>query len=146
MGVQPNVFHRWFVVKKDPMLRCSSDAFEVTPREDHETNPGIFGRALATWVSEQLMRAGFNAGGVIAEDFGWCVQVKSPPYSLYVVCAGGALAGQWQIFVFSESGLVERFLRKDRSADLVADLYTTLRHCLESSPVVYGLGEEPAAQ
>jgi hypothetical protein len=36
-------------------------------------------------------------------------------------------------------------LRKDRSAELVADLYTTLRHCLESSPVVHSLGEEPAA-
>jgi hypothetical protein len=73
------------------MLRFSSDAFAVTPGEDQETNPGIFGTAPATWVSEQLIRAGFKAG--------------------------------------------------DRSAELVADLHTTLRHCLESSPVVYGLAE-----
>jgi len=133
-------------VKRAPLLSFESSAFPVTPGEDEGTNPGIYGRELASWISEQLIRAGFNAGSLIAEDFGWCVPVKSPPYSLYVVCASGPLAAQWQIFVFSEGGLVDRFLRKDRSAELVVDLHTTLRHCLESSPVVYGLGEEPAAQ
>jgi hypothetical protein len=80
------------------MLRFVSSAFTVTPGQDQETNPGIFGRALASWVSEQLIGAGFHPGGVIAEDFGWCVPVKSPPYPLYVVCASGELANHWQIF------------------------------------------------
>jgi hypothetical protein len=133
-------------VKRGPLLSFESSAFPVTPGEDEGTNPGIYGRELASWISEQLRAVGRHAGSVIPEDFGWCVPVSSPPYSLYVVCASGELAGHWQIFVFSEGGLVDRFLRKDRSAELVADLYTALRHCLESSPVVYGLGEEPTAQ
>jgi hypothetical protein len=61
-------FCRWFVVKEGPLLRFESSAFAVTPGEDQETNPGIFGRALASWVSEQLIGEGFNAGSVIAED------------------------------------------------------------------------------
>lgn len=133
-------------MNRGPLLSFESSAFPVTPGEDEETNPGIYGRELASWISEQLRAVGLHAGSIIPEDFGWCVPVRSPPYSLYVVCASGELADQWQVFVFSEGGLVDRFLRKDRSAELVADLYTTLRHCLESSPVVHGLGEEPAAQ
>jgi hypothetical protein len=133
-------------VKKVPMLRFVSSAFTVTPGEDQETNPGIFGRALASWVSEQLTEAGFHPGGVIAEDFGWCVPVKSPPYSLYVVCASGELANHWQIFAFSEGALADRILRRDQSTELVAGLHSTLRHCLKSSPVVYDLREEMADQ
>lgn len=142
----PNVFRRWFVVKKGPPLRFESSAFAVTPGEDQETNPGIFGRAFASWVSEQLIGEGFNAGSVIAEDFGWCVSVKSPPYSLYVVCASGELTDDWQIFAFAEGGLTDRILRKDRSTELVADLHSTLWHCLKSSPVVHDLREEAANQ
>jgi hypothetical protein len=41
----------------------------------------------AGWLGEQLRLAGVAAGNVIAEDFGWCVPVKSPPYSLYVASA-----------------------------------------------------------
>ena len=128
------------------MLCFVSSAFAVTPGEDQETNPGIFGRALAWWVGEQLIGAGFHAGSVIAEDFGWCVPVKSPPYSLYVVCASGEFANHWQIYAFAEGGLTDRILRKDRSTELVDGLYSTLRHCLKSSPVVRDLREEKADQ
>jgi len=133
-------------VKKGPLLHFGSYAFAVTPGEDQETNPGIFGRALASWVSEQLIGAGFHAGSFIAEDYGWCVPVKSPSYSLFVVCASGELATHWQIFAFAEVGLTDRILRKDRSTELVDGLYSTLRHCLKSSPVVHGLREETADQ
>ncbi|MDP9011665.1 MAG: hypothetical protein M3O41_03210 [Pseudomonadota bacterium] len=128
------------------MLRFESSAFAVTPGEDQETNPGIFGRALASWVSEQLIGAGLHVGSVIAEDFGWCVPVKSPPYSLYVVCASGELANHWQVFAVAEGGLTDRILRKDRSTELVAGLHSTLRHCLESSAVVHDLREQAADQ
>lgn len=146
MGARPNVFHQWFGVKKGPLLHFESSAFAVTAGEDQETNPGIFGRALASWVREQLIGAGFHAGSAIAEDFGWCVPVNSPPYSLYVVCASSELANHWQIFAFVEGGLTDRILRRDRSTALVAGLYSTLRHCLKSSPVVHGLREETADQ
>lgn len=131
-------------MKQSPLLRFESSAFSVIPGEDAETNPGIYGKTLAGWISDQLRLAGVQAGGVLPEDFGWCVRVKSPPYSLYVACANGELPGHWQVFAFVEGGLTDRTLRKDSSAALVAGLYATFRSCLESSPVVHGVSEEVA--
>jgi hypothetical protein len=69
-------------VKQSPLLTFESPAFAVAPGEDEETNPGIFGKALAQWLAGQLRDAGFATGEVIAEDFGWCVPVESKPHAL----------------------------------------------------------------
>src|SRR2546426_8514214 len=74
-------------MKQSPLLEFESSAFPVIPGEDEETNPGIYGKALAQWLAEHLRAAGFPTGNVIAEDFGWCVPVESQPHSLYVACA-----------------------------------------------------------
>jgi hypothetical protein len=34
-------------MKQTPLLAFESSAFAVIPGEDHETNPGIYGKALA---------------------------------------------------------------------------------------------------
>jgi hypothetical protein len=127
---------------QSPLLKFESSAFAVIPGEDEETNPGIYGKTLASWLGEQLRLAGVAAEDAIAEDFGWCVPVKSPPYSLYVACANDGAADHWQIFTFVEGGLLDRILRKDKRAELLAPLCATVRRCLESSSVVHGLREE----
>jgi hypothetical protein len=129
-------------MKQSPLLKFESSAFAVVPGEDKETNPGIYGKTLAGWLGEQLRLAGVAAEDVIAEDFGWCVPVKTPPYSLYVACANDEAADHWQIFTFVEGGLMDRILRKDKSAELLAFLYATVRRCLESSSAVHGLRED----
>jgi hypothetical protein len=68
-------------MKQSPLLEFESSAFAVLPNEDNETNPGIYGKALAQWLANQLRAAGVPAGEVIAEDFGWCVPVESSPLS-----------------------------------------------------------------
>ena len=84
---------------QSPLLEFESSAFPVTPGEDEETNPGIYGRALAQWLAEQLRAAGFDAGAVISEDFGWCVPVAATTHSLYVVCASlEAAPNRWRVF------------------------------------------------
>jgi hypothetical protein len=129
-------------MKQSPLLKFESSAFAVIPGEDEQTNPGIYGKTLAEWLGEQLRLAGVAAEKVIAEDFGWCVSVKAPPYSLYVACANDEAAGHWQVFTFVEGGLMDRILRKDKSAGLLAPLHATVRRCLESSSAVHGLREE----
>jgi hypothetical protein len=57
------------------MLDFESSAFVVKPREDAETNPGIYGKSLAEWLCNQHRAAGVPAGDVGAEDFGWYVPV-----------------------------------------------------------------------
>ena len=36
-----------------PMLTFQSSAFPVVKGEDDETNPGIYGRSLAEWLSKR---------------------------------------------------------------------------------------------
>lgn len=92
-------------MKQTPLLEFESSAFAVIPGEDEETNPGIYGKALAQWLAEQLRAAGFSAGEAFAEDFGWCVPVKAKPHSLYVACAStGETPDQWRVFAFAEVG------------------------------------------
>lgn len=125
------------------LLEFESSAFPVSPGEDEETNPGIYGRALAQWLVEQLRTAGFQAGDVISEDFGWCVPIASAPYSLYVVCAStGDAPDHWRVFAFAEGGVMARLLGKDRRAELVATLFAAVRRCLESTPTISNLREE----
>jgi hypothetical protein len=128
---------------QSPVLEFESSAFAVAPGEDEETNPGIYGKALAQWLAEQLRSAGFSAGDVIAEDFGWCVPVASEPHSLYVACAStGERPDQWRVFGFAEGGVIARLLGKDKRAESLAALYAALRRCLESTPTILNLREE----
>ncbi len=127
------------------LLSFESSAFAITPGEDEDTNPGIYGKALAQWLAEQRRAAGVSTGDVIAEDFGWCVPVESRHHSLYVACASaGEKPDQWQVFAFAEGGVLARLLGKDRSAESVASLFAAVRRALESAPGVRGLREEPA--
>jgi len=121
------------------MFECAD--FAVTAGEDHETNPGIFGKSLARWLAEQLHAAGFPAGAVFPEDFGWCIPVGPKPHALYVVCAGNG-DGRWQVFAFAEGRLIARLPCKDRSAASLGELFAAVRRALESAPSVRELREE----
>lgn len=129
-------------MKRSPILKFKSSAFAIAPAEDEATNPGIGGKALAEWIREQLGASGLSASAIVPEDFGWCVPIASPPYSLYVACASGPSTEEWQVFVFVEAGLINRLFGKDRSANLLAALFLTLRNRLQSSPAIHELIEE----
>ena len=98
-----------------------SEHFAVTPGEDRETNPGIFGQSLASWVAAQLKGRGVPVERVVAEDFGRCVFVKQKPYRLWVTCA--SLDGRrdyWQMFLALEPTLLGRvFGNGDGQPDLI---------------------------
>jgi hypothetical protein len=131
-------------MKQSPLLEFESSAFAVSPGEDEQTNPGIYGKALAEWLADRLRDAGLPAGDVIAEDFGWCVPVESKPHSLYVACASAETPDRWRVFAFAEGGVIARLLGKDTSAESLASLFAALLRCLESDPRVRGLREEAA--
>jgi hypothetical protein len=124
-----------------PLLEFESSAFAVIPGEDEETNPGIYGKALAQWLGEQLATAGYSPQAVIAEDFGWCVPLESDPHSIYIACAStGEKPGEWRVFAFVERGIMAR-LGRDTSAETLASVFTALKQCLASAPIIRGLRE-----
>jgi hypothetical protein len=129
-------------MKQSPFLEFESSAFAVIPGEDEETNPGIYGKALAQWLCAQLRASGFSAGDAFAEDFGWLVPIQSKPHRLYVACASGDNAEQWRVFAFAEGGVLARLMGKDRRAEFLGSLCATVRRCFESQPSVRGLRKE----
>jgi hypothetical protein len=128
-------------MKQSPLLIFECADFGVSPGEDLETNPGLFGKSLARWLAERLHAAGFPAGAVFAEDFGWCIPVGAKPHALYVVCAGNGDM-QWRVFAFAEGRLIARLFGKDNSATALAEVFAAVRRALESAPSIRGLREE----
>ena len=64
--------------------------FSIQPGEDSETNPGVFGRALADYLAAQLRSRGVGVEEVIPEDFGYCIMLKRKPLRLWIACANRA--------------------------------------------------------
>lgn len=133
-------------MRQSPLLAFNSSAFPVTLGEDEDTDPGIYGKALAHWLAQQLLAQGFALGEVISEDFGWCVPVWSKSQALYVACASSDnTQDSWRIFAFVEGSFVSRLLGKDRSPESLVALFAVLKRVLESSPQIQNLREEDAA-
>ena len=59
-----------------------SSMFPPEPGEDSETNPGLFGKALAGWLAAKLGDRGYDVDGEIAEDFGRLVQLKHSRFGI----------------------------------------------------------------
>jgi hypothetical protein len=130
-------------MRQSPLLTFRSSAFPAIAGEDEQTNPGIFGRALAQRLAEQLRSRGFEAGDAFAEDFGWCVAVKIPPSVVFVACASDAeVADRWKVFCFVEGGMIARLLGKDAGEDALASVFAALARFLESSSDIRELEEE----
>src|SRR5947209_17551199 len=102
-------------MRQSPLLKFESTAFSVAPGEDDATNPGIFGKALAQWLSQQLHSQGSTPGEIIPEDFGWCVPLQSNSHKLYFACSSAEAQGRWQLFVFADAGLMSRLFGTDKS-------------------------------
>jgi hypothetical protein len=97
----------------------TSAHFTVQPGEDEETNPGIYGKALAEWMAAQLKIRGVAVEGVAAEDFGRCVMIKRTPVMLWVACASlDDEPTRWQMFIAVERGVMARLRRVDPGPDL----------------------------
>jgi hypothetical protein len=127
-------------MQQTSMLLFECTDFALMPGEEQETNPGIFGKSLARWLAEQLHGAGFPAGAVFAEDYGWCIPIGAKPRIVYVVCHGNA-DQQWQVFAYAERRLLSRLFGQDNPA-LLGEVFTAIRQTLESAPTVHGLREE----
>ena len=131
------------VMMQSALLRFESSAFSIAPGEDEETNPGIFGKALAQWLSEQLATRGFKVTGVFPEDFAWCIGVDSNPHASFVACSNTPDHNtQWGVFVVSEGGLLSRLFGKDKRQEVVASLYSEIKEILSASPSINALAEE----
>jgi hypothetical protein len=132
-------------MKQSPLLEFKSDAFAIAPGEDEATNPGIFGKSLAEWLSSELRLRGLPAGEVIAEDFGWCVPIESKTHALYVACASADNEpGSWRVFAFAEGGLLGRVFGKDTREEDVARTFAAAKAALTARSDICDMSQDRA--
>lgn len=130
---------------KTTLFEFESPAFEITPSEDGETNPGIYGRSLSLWLSVELNEHGFTTEEVIPEDFGWCIPIESENHSLFVTCASADdEPTHWLVFGFVEGGFLSRLFGKDSRQESISKLNSVLSVILKESPQIHNLCEEEA--
>jgi hypothetical protein len=70
------------------VLHFHADLFPALPHEDEALNPGILGRALADWITDQLRDGPYAVREEHAEDFGWCLVVRPAPRMLWIGVSG----------------------------------------------------------
>jgi hypothetical protein len=115
-----------------------SPGFPVEAGEDRQTNPGIYGKALAAWVAQKLRARGVAVEDeIVAEDFGRVVVVQRTPFMLWVGCASvDDSPTEWQLQIAAELPLVARLFRRVDPAPAVATLREHLRAIVEEVPDV----------
>ena len=67
-------------------LKVISERFRPLPGENEEiVNPGNYGKALALLLKENLEIEGYKFAFLIAEDFGWWLEVENSPFHLGII-------------------------------------------------------------
>lgn len=87
-------------------IQIRSTKFPILPGEvDELMNEGLYGKALAIYLQEELTKRAYTAPFICCEDWGWWVELKGAPFSFGVciysvtvsngppefICADGAI-------------------------------------------------------
>jgi hypothetical protein len=128
-----------------PMLSFESTAFPVADEEDAETNPGIFGKSLAEWLSRRLKESGVPADAPFAEDWGWCVELANQKHRTGLACASeDNEKTAWRVYAFVDLGLLGQFRGKDAAVNAVNELIARVKALLTSEQSVTNMRTEEA--
>lgn len=93
-------------------VEFSSNFFSPIAGEEEQTNPGIYGKALAQWVFENLPKHGVKTGKVLPEDWGWVVTVPDNDFFLWIGCSNvDETEGRWRCIVEAEFGWFKKLFR-----------------------------------
>jgi hypothetical protein len=63
-----------------------SDRFPASEGEEEQVNPGLWGKRLAEFLREELLKEGFETEDPFAEDWGWHINVVNDGFSLWIGC------------------------------------------------------------
>jgi len=129
-------------MQQSPLLTFTSSAFPIAPGEDRQTNPGIYGQALARWLADQLRARGIAVGEAFAEDFGWCVGVSSGEDGVHVVCTNADTSDRWRVFCFVERGFFAKILGRPDATQALEQVFGAVKDCLTAAPEVSDVVEE----
>ncbi len=131
-------------------IHIRSNKFPVLPGEEDEVvNEGMYGKALALYLQSKLTERGYKTPFVVAEDWGWWVDIEGPPFTFGVciyaspegsteyVCTDGAPGPRkwsWSKFRFFDTAPFAEKLCSDLIGILEADEEVTILSVTEEFP------------
>jgi hypothetical protein len=66
-------------------IHIRSSKFPILPGEKEElVNDGMYGKALAIYLQQQLIERGYKVPFLCCEDWGWWVELKTAPFAFGV--------------------------------------------------------------
>jgi hypothetical protein len=118
-----------------PILSFTSSAFPVVEGEDSQTNPGIFGKSLAEWLSARLNERDIAAKGPFAEDWGWMVEIADQPHPTGLACSSDdGEKTSWRVYAFVDLGMLGRFRGKNEAVVAANDLFAKVKDIVSKEP------------
>lgn len=119
------------------------------PGEDEATNPGCFGKDLATWLGDALKLHGYGIE-IIAEDWGWCIMCARDPFTLWIGCSNtpreqvtlqrssliAANDTVWTCFVAVQAPLLKRLFTRADTASAANKLFAEMQSVLHDDAKV----------
>lgn len=129
-------------MNEGPTLRFESYMFTPSTHDDPETNPDMYAKAAAEWMSGELDKRGVQTIGVFSEDFAWCVGVSRNPRELYVACSTTHGTNHaFEITYFSVGSLLSGIFGRKKSESNLVDLNRCVKEILQSSQNIKWIGE-----
>jgi hypothetical protein len=99
--------------------------------EEEQINPGLWGKRLAEYLMQRLGEKGIEIQGMIAEDWGWYVEVRNDGFPLGL-CCGHQNGDDDQFLCFTEPNapVVKKLFKKIDATPQLIRLTAALREIL----------------
>lgn len=126
-----------------PTYFIRSQRFQALPGEEEHSNPGRYGKAFASWIAEALESRSELVEGIVPEDFGWCIILRSRPVRYWIAC-GNREGSQyeWGAYVVARQNLVRRLFKRTNVKPEVDRISRILREILAQVSDSNGVAEE----
>jgi len=113
--------------------------FLTSDADDQALNPGVRGKALASFLYDALRSAGIETGEPYAEDWGWVVPVVNDEFELWVGCGYYAeYADGFLCFIEPHTPTIRRWLRKIQTRSRLEQLQRALDEVLAEGVGIHG--------
>ncbi len=67
-------------------IEFATERFPAVAEETAQVNRGRHGKRLAEYIAQNLSRHGFSVAGVVAEDWGWKIQIENKDFPVWIGC------------------------------------------------------------
>lgn len=124
-------------MNRGPQVTFTADFFKPVPGEEERTNPGCYGKALATWLVKRIRERGVSVEGVIPEDFEWVVMISRKPVLPWLACSNrDGSTTEWIVYPVAELSLIRRLFKRVDPASEIDGLRSHLAELVRFIPGV----------